>query len=150
MDSLVFLIRTTHPDIDSTGKARPMSYEGTAAPIFSAPVPWTEGGNPVLGPGHPTIPEDASDGIVDNHLYITVVTQYVVDTLGHVVPASLHDVWSDQEPPASGENRRYWDEISFAIHQWLLRSRFTPFEIGGCHEPHPGQYVLVAGYPPKR
>lgn len=147
LDSLTFTIRTTHPRVDHTGRAGGVTVHGAAVPIFSASVPWLEGGEILPGQGHPVVPDDAGRAI-SGGLYITVATRFVVDTLGRVVPASLHDLWSDRVQRPTGERARDLDEVSSAVHRWLLRIHFAPHNIGGCLEPFSAGYDLAAGYPP--
>jgi hypothetical protein len=149
MQSLTFQIRTVHPEVDHTGTAQPMRFEGTAAPIFSASVPWREGGYHLPRRGEPMIPDDASSAIAGG-LHITVVTRYVVDTLGRAVPESIHDVWSARNPPPTGDTRHYWDEVAHAVHQWIRGDRYVPLRVGGCLVPRPEEYIVEAGYPIKQ
>ncbi|HEX8726797.1 MAG TPA: hypothetical protein VF737_15515 [Gemmatimonadaceae bacterium] len=128
LDSLTFLIRTTHPRVSEAGTPDSMTFEGTAIPIFSAPVPWEEAVRFPRRAPQLWYPDDARASMAT----ATVVERFTVDTTGRVVPGSIHEVWPAGVKPPMGDLGRYWDEFVASTHKWLYSGRFSPARIGGC------------------
>ncbi len=127
-DSIVFWIKTIHPDIDQAGRATPMKFEGTALPVFSLPVPWFERASILPGEQPPRYPIEARD----RGVAATVIEQFTVDKTGRVLPATIREVWPAGVPPLTGDRGRYWREFVASAHTALLADHFAPARIGGC------------------
>ena len=127
-DSIVFWIKTVHPELDHSGRATPMKFEGTALPVFTLAVPWFEPAHVLPGSPAPHYPDDARS----NNAVATVVEDFVVDSGGRIDLSSIHEEWPTNVYPPTGDKLNYWREFVTSVHQVLPSYSFTPARVGGC------------------
>ena len=62
--------------------------------------------------------------------YVTM--RFIVDTLGRVEPASIHDLWPSDKPRLTGYLAADYDEFVSAVKAVLPMWRFSPARLGSC------------------
>jgi hypothetical protein len=61
-----------------------------------------------------------------------VIMRFIVDTLGRVEPASIHDLWPSDKPRLTGYLAADYDDFVSAVKAVLPTWRFTPALLGSC------------------
>ena len=77
----------------------------------------------------------------------SLLLQFVVDSLGFVVPATMHDIWPTGKPRPTGDLGRYYDEFLDASKTTIANWQFYPASVGKCHVRQIVQIPLIYGIP---
>ena len=71
--------------------------------------------------------------------------EFVIDSSGHPVQETMHDVWPRDKPRLMGETEKAYEEFVAASEAAVRDWKFYPARIGACHVPQivqlPMQYV---------
>ena len=62
-----------------------------------------------------------------------LLLEFVVDSSGHAVPSTMHDMWPRGKPRLTGELRRYYDDFVEATKTAVATWQFYPASVGSCH-----------------
>ena len=126
-DSLTFRVGFSE---SRTGTIEPAQSVRTAFPVFyvMAPPETPIGRTSNSGPPYPIHLRDiGATGVV--------IVQFEVDSTGHVMPATIREVWSSTQPRPKGELLDAYNEFLHTVVAWLPSAQFTPARIGTCAVP---------------
>lgn len=87
-------------------------------------------------------------GALRNRVRGTVRISFVVDTTGHVDPASVRDVWESTDPRPTGDMAAFYDQFVHASREAVQRSRFRPARVAGCLVPDRTEVTFSYGISP--
>jgi hypothetical protein len=77
-----------------------------------------------------------------HHVSGNLLLQFVVDTSGHAVLNTMHDVWPADKPRLTGELGGYYDEFLAATMDAVLKWKFYPAFMGSCAIPQTVQLPI--------
>lgn len=127
-DSVRFRFELAWPKVTPHG-VEPMDVKHTALPVFSVAYPLRRQVVPMTGNRAPHYPVDARTRGYTG----MVLMSFIVDTTGHAVMATAHDVWPADKPRLKGEAGLMYDEFLDAVRSDLPTIRFYPASAGdGC------------------
>ena len=138
-DSVTVRVTFHSPDVDESGAVHSMPLKRIGLPVFSVSVPRIHPAS--IKPNHPRphfTSEMAQDGFE-----ATVVMQFLIDTTGHVDPASIHDVWPDNKPRPEGIYLQEYDKFVEATRRALVQYEFEPARVGECKIRTMGEMSFV-------
>lgn len=138
-DSIRFDIDFVRPTLDSAGKVNQPTFRRTGLLLLSVMAPWEE---PVRGaPGNraPKYPEGARWQWYEGN----VLLQFVVDTTGHPIASSIHDLWRKETPRLTGDKAEKYQEFVDNSTSAVKEMEFIPAKIGGCKVPQLVQMPFV-------
>ncbi|HEX5410209.1 MAG TPA: hypothetical protein VFW89_10600 [Gemmatimonadaceae bacterium] len=126
LDSLKFNLSLMAPVVRRSHQLEPL-LKPIQIPALTLAVPWEE---PVLvrttvQPKYPWSTESA-------RATAKIFLQFVVDTLGHADPSSIHDIWYSSKPRLTGRLGEFYTEFVNAARTALVRWTFFPARVGGC------------------
>jgi hypothetical protein len=127
-DSVSFRFDLGWATVDSAGKVQPARFTRTPVALFSVAHPWEMSVTPSRRNRGPSYPPGPRNSWVEGYVNM----QFLVDTSGHAVPASMRAVWPASIPELTGEKRRYYDAFVDEIRRALPKMEFSPALIGGC------------------
>ena len=109
----------------------PTSLPRVKFAVFSIAEPYLSPASFKAKPGVPLYP------IFNGEHRITgqVILEFVVDTLGMVDPATIHDVWNSGKPRLQSELARYYYEFVRNVANWVKKAEYTPARMGPCLVP---------------
>lgn len=67
-----------------------------------------------------------------HHVTGSVLLQFVVDSTGHVVANTIHDVWPTGRARQTGGSAERYDDFVSSARDWAGTLRFEPARLGGC------------------
>ena len=109
-----------------------ITYTPGMSPIkfaaFYLAVPEESPALPVRDNDMPRYPDENERHRVAGQL----VMQFVVDTAGKAIPSTIHNVWPEDAPRLTGDEKRYYDAFVSAVSAWNVRMSFTPARVGVC------------------
>lgn len=125
-DSLSFRLSFESPSVRQGGKLEPLRVR-VANPVFTLPMPYFQ---PAEMSKKPRIdyPIKSQSGNYQGF----VVLEFVVDTVGRVNPASVHEVFEPGVKPPVGEVGQYYRSFLAATTRGLPTGEFKPAAIAGC------------------
>ena len=127
-DSVRFRFALAWPQVGPKG-VQAMHLDHTAIPVFSVAMPPMQRIAPKPYNPAPRYPFDARE----RGYTAIVMMDFVVDTAGHAVMATVHDEWGLDRPRPTGEPARIYDEFRDAVRSDLADIRFYPASAGdGC------------------
>lgn len=126
-DSVRFRVELTRPLVEMGGRVEPLELKHAAIPVFSMRVPREAEVAPKPGDNPPRYPDDARGSGYE----ATVVMGFVVDTTGHALMQTAHDIWPPGKPRPEGGAGRMYAEFYRAVLRALAKMQFYPANIGG-------------------
>jgi len=127
-DSVRFDVAFVRPVFDSAGHVNMRGHKRDAAAVFSVLAPWEE--NPAAKPGQtpPLYPAGAQLQGYEGR----VVLSFFVDTTGHALISTVHDVWTQEKPRWTRQESSAYQSFLKATEAALANIEFIPARIGGC------------------
>jgi hypothetical protein len=129
LDSVV--VRLSLRTAGVTGSIPPFAPAGEAGvrfTVFTLLQPETFPAVPMPNQHPPRYPMDNERRRVAGFL----VMQFVVDTSGRAVPASIRDLWPANRPRLTGDQAQEYNAFVRSTTYWLEEIRFRPARIGTC------------------
>ena len=126
-DSLTFRVGFSE---SRSGTLEPARSLRTAFPVFyvMAPPETPVGRTSSSAPPYPANSRNiGATGVV--------IVQFEVDSTGHVMPATIREVWSSTQPRPKGQLLDAYNEFLHTVVAWLPTAEFTPARIGSCAVP---------------
>jgi hypothetical protein len=123
-DSLSFQLSFVTPGVRENGKLEPLKVR-VANPVFTLMIPWFKAAEMSEKPriDYPIRPQSGSaEG--------KVVLDFVVDSLGHIDPASVKEVAPAKKP--IGEDGAYYQRFLASTIRGVPSGKYKPATIGGC------------------
>lgn len=127
-DSVRFRFDFAWPNVTPHG-IRPMNVKHAALPVFSVLMPPRRDAAAMPDNRAPIYPIDARE----RGYTATVIMEFVVDTTGHAVMSTAHDVWAADRPRLTGLSGLMYSEFLDVVRGSLAKMRFYPAVAGhGC------------------
>ena len=125
-DSLSFRLSFESPGVRQGGKLEQLRVR-VANPVFTLMMPWMKPGEMTKKPriDYPIRTQTAN---YEGH----VVLEFVVDSAGHIDPASVHEFLAPGVKRPTGELGRYYSAFLAATTRGLPTGEFKPATVGGC------------------
>jgi len=125
-DSLSFRLSFQSPSVRQGGKLEQLQVR-VANPVFSLMMPWL---TPAEMSKKPRIdyPIKSQTASYEGH----VILDFVVDTVGHINPASVHEVLAPGVKRPTGDLGRYYTAFLAATTRGLPTGEFKPATVAGC------------------
>ena len=127
-DSVVFDFAFWRPTIDSLGGVTPPKPTRTAVPLVSIAEPWERSVMAAPNQRPPHYPLAARERNYEG----MVLLQVLVDTTGHAIESSIHDLWPDNKPRLHGTDLQVYEEFVDESTDAVKDIRFIPATVGGC------------------
>lgn len=138
-DSIRFDIDFVRPTLDSAGKVTPPEFRRTGILLLSIMAPWERVVAPKAGNRPPHYPDEARRRWYEGK----VLLNFVVDTSGHPIISSIHDLWPDDVPPLTGDKLVQYQNFVESSESAVREMEFIPAIIGGCKVPQLVQMPFV-------
>lgn len=142
-DSVRLDIAFVRPVFDSAGHVDMPSHKREAVPIFSVLAPWEQ--NAELKPGQtpPRYPLAAQVHGYEG----TVLLSFFVDSTGHAIMSTVHDLWPKEKPRWTGRDSSAYKSFLDETMRALGATEFVPSRIGGCPVRERVQMPFVYKFP---
>jgi hypothetical protein len=129
-DSLSFRLSFESPGVREGGKLEQLRVR-VANPVFTLPMPWFRPGEMTKKPriDYPIRPQSSN-------YQGKVVLEFVVDNVGHIVPASVHEVLSPGVQRPVGEEAGIYRNLVAATIRSAPSGEYKPATIAGCPINH--------------
>ena len=126
-DSVRFHIAFDWPLLDSAGHVSKPSIDAPAIPVFSILMPWQRQVRMKPNQTTPRYPNG------DARRYkATILLTFTVDSTGHVIPSSVHDLWPNDKPRPTGPDSIAYQSFLEETERTAINIEFYPAIIGGC------------------
>ena len=126
-DSVRFHIAFDRPTLDSAGHVSKPTIDGPAIPVFSILAPWEHQVRMKPDQTKPKYPTG------DARRYkATILLTFMVDSTGHAIPSTIHDVWPNEKPRPTGADSTAYQSFLEETERTAVNIEFYPAIIGGC------------------
>jgi hypothetical protein len=125
-DSLSFRLSFESPGVREGGKLEQLRVR-VANPVFTLPMPWFKPGEMTKKPriDYPIRPQSSN-------YQGKVVLEFVVDSVGHIVPASVQEVLSPGVQRPVGEEAGIYRNFVAATIRGVPSGEYKPATVAGC------------------
>lgn len=127
-DSVRFDIAFVRPVLDSAGHVGMPTHKREAIPVFSVLAPWEQRAETKPGQTPPTYPMRAQRQRYEG----TVLLQFLVDSTGHAIISSVHDLRPKAMPKWTSRDSSAYQSFLEETERAIARIEFIPARIGGC------------------
>lgn len=127
-DSVRLDIAFVRPVLDSAGHVHMPGHKRSAVPVFTVLAPWEQNAEAKPGQRSPTYPIGARLQGYEG----TVLLSFFVDSTGHAVMSTIHDLWPNQKPRWTGRDSSAYQSFLKETELGLARIEFIPARVGGC------------------
>lgn len=141
-DSVRFDIAFVRPVLDSAGHVEMPPHRRAAVPVFSVLAPWEQNVETRSGQAPPAYPAGARLQGYEG----TVLLTFLVDSTGHAVMSTVHDLWPKEKPRWSARDSSAYRSFLKETMQAIGRLEFVPARIGGCPVREFVQMPFVYGF----
>ena len=127
-DSVRFDIAFVRPVFDSAGHVGMPTHTRDAVPFFSVLAPWEEHAKAKPQQTPPAYPLGARRQRYEG----TVLLQFVVDSTGHPLMFTVHDLRPKGMPEWTRSDSSAYQSFLEETERGLARIEFIPARVGGC------------------
>lgn len=125
-DSLSFELSFATPAVRQGGKIEPLHVR-VANPVFTLPMPWFETATMTKEP-RIDYPIRSQSSRYEGK----AILEFIVDSAGHVLPESIHEIWPEGVKRPVGDEAAYYRSFLAAAIRGLPTGEFKAAMIGGC------------------
>lgn len=130
-DSVRFDIAFVRPVIDSAGHVGMPSHARDAVLVLSVLAPWER--SVAMKPGQ--TPLHYPRGALNDRYEASILLTFIVDSAGHTVASTIHDLWPKEKPRPTGRDSAAYQSFLDETERAVVKIDFNPAEIGGCRVP---------------